>query len=237
MKYAAWPAIALLWLLTACVDNSEGIPVSEEAPIAEEAVVSDTTTAAGPSPSSTARSAPETDTAQPGVVPTSATPSPTGSRCDMPNPSPADVSAVVSDPSAPKVTVAPPPGWSTTQGEGDIGLRLTGPDGKWATVTIAKTALPPAEAFEKYADDAVAVSDVSTLSVLPAELCGYSGQKLLGSWANSPEQAVKFGDRIVHIPTSTADYLVAVHVEAPAQHADFDPLTSPLLGDFGIAIP
>ncbi|UUO01229.1 hypothetical protein M4D79_21830 [Mycolicibacterium novocastrense] len=230
MKYAVGQAIALTCLLTACVDNSEGVPV------AEEAVVSDTTVTATSTPSSTVPSHPDVDSAQPGIVPT-ATPSATGGGCNLPGPPPEQVSAAVPDPAAPTITVALPAGWSATAGQGDVGLRLTGPDGMWATVTIAKTTLPPAEAFERYADDAVAASDISTLSVLPAELCGYSGQRLLGSWADSPGPAVEFGDRIAHIATSTGDYLVAVHVQAPAQTVGFDPLASPLLGEFGIVIP
>ncbi|KUI45061.1 hypothetical protein AU197_12480 [Mycobacterium sp. IS-1590] len=230
MKYAVGQAIALTCLLTACVDNSEGVPV------AEEAVVSDTTISNTSTPSSTVPSDPQAETAQPGIVPTPQ-PSAASGACNLAGPPPEQVSAAVPDPAAPKITVALPAGWSTTAGQGDVGLRLTGPDGMWATVTIAKTSLPPAEAFERYADDAVAASDISTLSVLPAELCGYSGQKMLGSWADSPGPAVEFGDRIAHIPTSTGDYLVAVHVEAPAQTAGFDPLTSPLLGEFGIIVP
>lgn len=230
MKYAVGQAIALTCLLTACVDNSEGVP------IAEEAVVTDTTITATSTPSSTVPSDPNVDSAQPGIVPTPP-PSATGGGCNLPGPPREQVSAAVPDPGAPTITMALPAGWSTTAGQGDVGLRLTGPDGMSATVTIAKTTLPPAEAFERYADDAVAASDISTLSVLPAALCGYSGQKLLGSWADSPGPAVEFGDRIAHIATSTGDYLVAVHVEAPAQTADFDPLTSPLLGEFGIVVP
>ncbi|OBF88819.1 hypothetical protein A5790_22870 [Mycobacterium sp. 852002-51152_SCH6134967] len=228
MKYAVGQAIALTCLLTACVDNSEGVP------IAEEAVVSDTTISATSTPPSTAPSDPQVDTAQPGIV---STPQPSAARRACSLPGPAHVLAAVPDPAAPRITVALPAGWSTAAGQGDVALRLAGPDGMWATVTIAETTLPPAEAFERYADDAVAAADISTLSVLPAELCGYSGQKLLGSWAGSPGPAVQFGDRIAHIPTSTGDYLVAVHVEAPAQTAGFDPLASPLLGGFGIVVP
>ena len=79
----------------------------------------------------------------------------------------------------------------------------TGPDGIWATVTIARTPLDPAAAFKKYADEAMAASAVSSVSVLPADLCGYSGQKLLGAWSDTPQQAVEFGDRIAHVWTNT----------------------------------
>ena len=67
-----------------------------------------------------------------------------------------------------------------------------------------------------------AVSAVSSVSVLPAELCGYSGQKLMGAWSDTPQQSVEFLDRIVHVWTNAGDYLVAVHVQAPAGTAGFD---------------
>ena len=146
------------------------------------------------------------------------------------------MTAAVSDPAAPKITVGLPPDWSTTPGDGDVGAKLTGPDGIWATVTIAKTRLDPSAAFKQYADDAMAASAISSVSVLPADLCGYSGQKLLGSWSDMPEQAVEFGDRIAHVWTNTGNYLVAVHVQGPAD-AGFDPFTSPMMDDFAIEIP
>ncbi|RAV17274.1 hypothetical protein DQP55_03745 [Mycolicibacterium sp. GF69] len=224
-------SVALACLLTACVNSREGSPV------ADEGSVSSATSVPATAETSTTGSAHQPDTAQPGVVPTTARPAPTGSTCEMPIAHPVEVVATVPDVAAPKITVALPEGWSTSAGEGDIGARFTGPDGMWAIVTIAETTLPPAVAFENYAEDATEATELSALSVLPAELCGYSGQKLLGSRADTAQQAVEFGDRLAHIPTATADYLVAVHVEAPTGTADFDPLASPLLGDFGIVIP
>lgn len=82
----------------------------------------------------------------------------------------------------------------------------------------------------------MAASAVSSVSVLPADLCGYSGQKLLGSWADTPEQAVEFGDRVAHVWTNSGDYLVAVHVQGTSG-AGFDPFTSPMMDDFAIEIP
>ena len=111
--------------------------------------------------------------------------------------------AQVSDPAAPKITVAVPDGWSVEPGSGDVGVRMQGPDGMFATVTIAQTKLDPAEAFTEYADKVMAVSAVSSVSVLPAELCGYSGQKLMGAWSDTPQQSVEFLDRIAHIWTNT----------------------------------
>ena len=72
-------------------------------------------------------------------------------------------------------------------GTGDVGGRMEGPGGMSATVTIAQTQLDPAAAFTEYADDAMAVSPVSSVSVLPGQLCGYSGQKLMGAWSDTPQ--------------------------------------------------
>jgi hypothetical protein len=83
----------------------------------------------------------------------------------------------------------------------------------------------------------MAASAVSSVSVVPAELCGYSGQKLLGAWSTTPQQAVEFGDRIAHVWTNTNNYLVAVHVQGPAGTPGFDPFVSPLMNDFAIQIP
>lgn len=223
MKHAGWAAILLACMLAGCDRVSDGVPVAAE------------TAPPGTSAPSTPTADPD-DPDEPGVVPTTRAPLPSDTTtCDV-APPPVGVVASVDDPSAPKITVALPTGWSTTAGEGDVGAKLTGPDGQWATVTIAETPLGPAEAFGEYADDALAAAPISSISVLPAELCDYSGQKLLGSWSDSPQQAVEFGDRLAHIWTLDATYLVAVHVEGPAG-TGFDPFTSPLMDDFVVVIP
>ena len=227
MRRAAWAVLALSCLLSACARTSEGVPVAADGVVTESAA-----------PSTRAIPTPETDLTEPGILPTERTPVPAGSiTCSVEPPPPVSVMASVPDPAAPKITVALPSGWSTTKGDGDIGARITGPDGIWATVTIVRTPLDPAAAFRQYADDEMAASAVSSISVVPADLCGYSGQKLLGAWSASPQQAVKFGDRIAHIWTDTNNYLVAVHVQAPADTAGFDPFVSPMMDDFGIEIP
>jgi hypothetical protein len=209
-----------------CVRTSDGIPVAREG-------ASATTSA----PTKTIPTS-EADLTEPGLLPTTRTPVPAGAAmCEPPDRPPVGVTATVDDPAAPKITVALPDGWSTTDGDGDVGAILQGPEGISATVTIAETRLDPAEAFEKYADDAMAMSSVSSVSVLPADLCGYSGQKLLGAWSDSPQQALTFGDRIAHIWTNSDNYLVAVHVEGPADTPGFDPMLSPLMDDFAISIP
>ncbi|AEV71312.1 putative lipoprotein LpqN [Mycolicibacterium rhodesiae NBB3] len=224
------------WALSGCGKTSEGEPVSDKVESVAETASSTTATTAT---SSRAIPTPEADLTEPGIVSTTRTAVPAGTvTCPLSDP-PGErlATAAVADPSAPRIMVALPQGWSSTPGDGDVGARLTGPDGVSATVTIVKTPLDPAAAFKKYSDDAMAASPVSSVSVLPADLCGYSGQKLLGSWADTPEQAVEFGDRIAHIWTNNGDYLVAVHVEGPTGSPDFDPFTSPIMNDFGIEIP
>ena len=148
------------------------------------------------------------------------------------------MTAQVSDPHAPKITVGVPDGWSMSAGSGDIGGQLAGPDGLTATVTIAATQLDPAAAFKKYADDLMEEAAVSSVSVLPGQLCDYSGQKLMGAWSDTPQNAVEFEDRIVHVWTNSGtDYLVAVHVQAPTGTVGFDEAASLLTEDFEIVLP
>ena len=106
-----------------------------------------------------------------------------------------------------------------------------------AEITITATALDPAAAFTRYSDDVMAKYPISTLSLLPADLCGYSGQKLMGTWADDPEESIEYQDRIVHIWTNSKNYLVAIHVEAPSGTAGFDAAASMLTSDFNIVIP
>jgi hypothetical protein len=148
------------------------------------------------------------------------------------------MTAQVKDPQAPKITVGVPDGWSMSAGSGDIGGQLTGPDGMTATITIAQTQLDPAAAFQKYADGLMEEAAVSSVSVLPGQLCEYSGQKLMGAWSDTPQNAVEFEDRIVHVWTNSGnDYLVSVHVEAPTGTSGFDDAASVLTEDFEIVLP
>ena len=89
---------------------------------------------------------------------------------------------------------------------------MQGPDGMSATVFISPTTLDPGAAFRDYADKRIATTAVSSVSVLPGELCEYSGQKLMGAWSDTPQNAVDFFDRVVHVWTNTTNYLIAVHV-------------------------
>ena len=231
MKRFGWPTLVLLTLaaslVSACVRTDEGVAIRSEG----------TASTSGERPQPT-QPTEDAGPAAPGIVTTSRTPVPADTvSCSHPVRPAVSAVAQVSDPAAPKITVAVPDGWSTEPGSGDIGLRMQGPDGMFATVTIAQTKLDPAEAFTEYADKVMAVSAVSSVSVLPAELCGYSGQKLMGAWSDTPQQSVEFLDRIAHVWTNSDSYLVAVHVQAPAGTDGFDAASTVLIEDFAVGIP
>jgi hypothetical protein len=229
MNRTGWAALALACLLAACVRTSDGVPVAgEEAATATSSV-----------PSMTTRPTQEADQSAPGVVPTTRAPVPPNTiACSPPIKPSVRMTAEVDDRQAPRITVGVPEGWSMSAGSGDVGGRLEGPRGMWATVTIAQTQLDPTSGFRKYADDLMEKSAVSSVSIMPAELCGYSGQKLMGAWSDTPQNAVEFKDRIVHVWTNSgSSYLVAVHVEAPTGTPGFDAASSLLTEDFEIGLP
>lgn len=177
------------------------------------------------------------DSSQPGVVETTRRPiAPNSVVCAAPSSAQTAVAAVA-DPLAPKITVALPPGWATQPGSGDVAARLTGPNGMVGDVRIAPASPDAAASFTRYADDVMAKYPISSLSALPAELCGYSGQKLMGSWADNPDRSIQYNDRIVHVWTNAQDYLVSVHVEALSGTQGFSDSASVLTGDFGVSVP
>ena len=229
MNRAGCAALALACVLAACVRTSDGVPVA-----AEEAA-----TATSSAPSVTTRPTQEADQSAPGAVPTTRAPVPPNTvACSQPVPPAVRMTAEVDDPQAPRITVGVPDGWSMTGGSGDVGGRLEGPRGMWATVTIAQTQLDPTAAFRKYADELMSESAVSSVSIMPGELCGYSGQKLMGAWSDTPQNAVEFQDRIAHVWTNSGtSYLVAVHVQAPTGTDGFDEAAALLTEDFEIALP
>jgi hypothetical protein len=230
MNRAGWAALALACVVSACVRTSDGVPVA-----GDEAA---TATSSAPSATIT-RPTQEADEFAPGVMPTTRTPVPPNTiACSQPITPAVRMTAEVDDPQAPRITVGVPDGWSMTSGSGDVGGRLEGPGGMWATVTIAQTQLDPTSAFRKYADDLIAESAVSSVSILPGDLCGYSGQKLMGAWSDTPQTAVEFEDRIVHIWTNSGNtYLVAVHVQAPTGTDGFDAAAALMTEDFEIGLP
>jgi hypothetical protein len=220
--------IVVTMAASACVRTSEGVPVAESPA---------TATSSTPGPTG---AAPTTDNSQPppGIVPTTRAPLPVDAVTCSPSVKPVvAVLAQIADPQAPRITVAVPTGWGMSVGTGDVGARLTGPNGMFATVTIAATRLDPEAAFREYTDEVMDQAAVSTVSILPAELCAYSGQKLMGAWSDEPANSVEFTDRIVHVWTNAGDYLVAVHVQAPTEAKQDDAAIALLTDDFEIRIP
>ena len=61
--------------------------------------------------------------------------------------------------------------------------------------------------------------------MLPAENCGYSGQRLMGVLSGGAQGKQTYEDRIAHVWTNTKDYLVAIHVTAPQGSPAFDAAT------------
>jgi hypothetical protein len=229
MKRVGLAAVGLACLVAGCVRTSDGAPVAADLG----------TTAASSAPSATVQPTQESDQSVFGVVPTKRAPVPPNTvACSQPIKPGVRMTAQVNAPQAPRITVGVPDGWSTSAGSGDIGGQLAGPDGMTATVTIAPTQLDPAAAFKKYADDLMEEAAVSSVSVLPGELCEYSGQKLMGAWSDTPQNAVEFTDRIVHVWTNSGnDYLISVHVQAPTGTSGFDAAASALTEDFEIVLP
>jgi hypothetical protein len=218
-------AAAVLVVAAGCVRTSTGNPVA-----------ADGAPAAGGRPGAPVAGDP--DSSNYGVVPTSRTQLPAEAvTCEPQRKPQIGFVAKVADASAPVVTVPVPDGWSMQGGSGDIAGRLTGPQGMNSTITIAATSLEPAKAFDEYADHLMATAAVSSISVLPAELCEYSGQKLLGAWSDTPQNAVEFVDRVVHVWTDAGNYLVSVHTAAPTGTPGFDAAAELLAGDFQIRIP
>ncbi|MDP9166408.1 MAG: hypothetical protein M3O32_10180, partial [Actinomycetota bacterium] len=85
--------------------------------------------------------------------------------------------------------------------------------------------------------DVSALAPISSVSVLPAENCGYSGQRLMGVLSGGPQGKQNYEVRIVHVWTNTGDYLVVIHVAAPQGSPAFDSATATLTADFAITVP
>lgn len=220
-------------VVSACARTSEGEPVADSV-----ATVSSATSSA---PSSTA-AAPSSTAAggqlEYGVVPTTRAPVPVDAvTCSPPAKPAVGTLAQVADPRAPRITVALPEGWGVSAGSGDVGAQMTGPGGASATVTIATTQLDAGAAFRAYTDDITAQAAISAVSILPAELCSYSGQKLMGTLADEPGEGIQFTDHVVHVWTNADDYLVAVHVQTPMGAVPDDAAIALLTDDFEIRIP
>lgn len=218
---------ALVGLIAGCQKSSDGTAVR-----AEQSPTLATTT-------STVDSTTQAATDVPGVQETLADTIPPNALACFPTPTGIGTAtpAAVGDPSAPQVTISVPDGWTSSAGSGDVALTLAGPDGMSGSMTIASTTLEPAAAFEKYSDDLAAKAALSSINVRPAEFCGYSSQELFGNLSDPPVEGIEFADRITHIWTNSATYLVAIHMQGPTGAAGFDDANTALMQDFAVVIP
>lgn len=173
-----------------------------------------------------------------GVLETAKRPVSAGETTCAPDTPPAQpVEAHSAAPGSPTVLLGLPDGFTpAADPQGDIALNLTGPDGRTGTVTITPTTLDAAAAFRAYGDDRTKGSEISSLSVLPGDLCGYSGQELMGMLADQPGQGIEFADRVVHVWTNDGNFLIAIRLQAP-KGTSLDAAKSVLLADFGIRMP
>jgi hypothetical protein len=227
-------------MASACAEAGDGRAAADEGdggtgtPTAVIETVEDRQTAQAPSTSDPASAEPALPAM--GVTPTLREAIPANALvCAPTQPHGAATPVQVSDPAAPRIVVALPAGWNATPHP--AGATLTGPDGSSGVVEITHTDLDPTAAFEKYADDIAALAPISSISVLPDENCGYSGQRLMGIVSGGPQGSQTFEDRVAHVWTNTKDYLVAIHVGAPGKTPSFDVATPVLLADFPITIP
>jgi hypothetical protein len=210
-------------LLTGCVKTSPGVAVR-----ANEPILSTKSTAQHPTGGT---GVPGIETTLPDHVPPNAfvcVPEPTGIGVGT--------VAQVADPAAPRITVARPDGWTADPGQGDVALALSGPDGMTGTVTIAATTLDPAAAFADYAGMLRRSKPDLQLDTADAKFCGYSSQKLTGTFLGSPG-TIGFADRITHIWTNTNSYLVTIHLEGPADAAGLNAAKAALMQDFAVVLP
>jgi hypothetical protein len=188
------------------------------------------TMSGGPRRSDPAEPVPGVETTLPDQVPPNALvcfPSPTGNG--------RMTTAAVPDPAAPKLTVPMPEGWNSAPGAGDVALTSTGPNGLSVTVTITETVLDPGGAFLRYGADLRSSRPGVQDTVTAAQFCGYSSQLLSGTIGGPAGNA--FADRITHIWTNTKAFLVALHLEGPADAPGFGAAKSTVMQQFAIVIP
>ncbi len=170
-----------------------------------------------------------------GVVPTTTRAlAPAEQTC--PSPAGSTVRVSSSLPGSPTVIVGVPDGFGAVAPTGPE-VRLAGPDGVTAVVTITAADPDPAAAFRRYTDQRTGPAARNTVSILPAELCDYSGQKLMGVLTDEPGSGIGYADRIVHVWTGSGTFLIAVAVQAPSGTPGFDAASAAMLGDFGVQMP
>jgi hypothetical protein len=224
--------VAAVGLGCACARQTEGAAVAGEPTTSSTAQRSTSSTSAASTPSPGSGF---------GVVETTRRPlEPMAQTCEPAGREPGSqqISFVQgARPDTPIIELLAPDNWKFAPSPVDPSLNLTGPNGLKGTVTVATTELEPTEAFDKYSDDAMAKAPIASLSVLPGELCGYSGQKLMGMWSGSGGAPVEYRDRIAHVWTNSTSYLVAIHLEGPQGASGFAAAEELMMEDFGIQIP
>ena len=230
-------AAVLVTALAGCARTTEGASAEDTAKSSAEATATTHSASSSPVGSSTATSEEFTLPAY-GVEPTTTRALAPGEvTCEPDAATSSTVDATGAAPGSPTAIVAVPDGFTSAPGTGDTALTMTGPDGLTATVTITPTTLDAAAAFQQYADQRTAQATITSVSVLPADLCGYSGQKLMGILADKPGEGIDYEDRIVHVWTGAGDYLIAIQVQGPNGAPGLDDATSVALADFGIRMP
>lgn len=227
-------AVSAAVLLGACGGKTDEKPTTATK---SDGTTTMATSTSAPSSSTTAASGSKMpDLPTYGVVETTKRPVTAGEQvCDLPSPPAQTMTATTGAPGSPTVIVAVPDGFSQgTPASGDVALNLTGPDGLTGTVKITPTPQDAAAAFQGYADARTAGHEFNSVSILPDELCGYSGQKLMGVLADKPGSGSDYVDRIVHVWTDSGNYLIALQLQGPAGSKGLDAAKPVLLGDFGI---
>ncbi|CAM3140154.1 hypothetical protein MYIN104542_19770 [Mycobacterium intermedium] len=187
--------------------------------------------------SDTAQSRPDPIEPVPGIAATSSQHiPPNATRCVVTPGDGEEIVAAVADPTAPRITMRVPDGWAAEEGTGDIALVMSGPHAMSATVRIAPTDPTPESAFLRYTAALGGAMQRLKFVVTGAQFCGYSSEILSGILRGESTR-IDFADRITHIRTNTNHFLVTIHVEAPADTADFGAAKAVLLQDFGVVIP
>lgn len=231
--------VASAALLTACAQSTDGAAETESTSAVPSAA-STVTSATGSAPPPTSSEPVPDGFPAFGVVETTRRPLEPGEWvCAPPAPAPGAREATFTPPGpgAPQITIALPDTWNSVAAQDGSQLVMTGPDDLTGTVTVMPTELDAAAAFEKYSDEQTADAPISSISVLPAELCGFSGQKMLGMLSGGASPPVEYLDRIAHVWTAGPAYLVAIHVQGPQGGDAVSEAADVILEDFGIRIP
>ena len=144
--------------------------------------------------------------------------------------------AQVDDPSAPRIVVAMPAGWSRPTPSA-AGLTLTGPGGMTGAVYGRQDPARPRRRVREVHRRRLRPAPSAASAFSPRKACGYSGQRLKGVLSGGAAGEQTYEDRIAHVWTNANDYLVVIHVAAPQASPAFDAATSVLTADFAITIP